>query len=386
LEVDELIRRGVVGKGFRISANDIYFKAMYEKSNKWLVDRVTRMLKPGLSEDSLQSIANVEGAVDDGGLYEFFPFIVSKYGAVPQSAMKSTASFRDSSNLNQELSRKLAAVSKAMLEKYKSFEFEKKQQVLSSAQLSELLKIREDGMNDIFHILGSHLGVPPEKFTFRFKDGTKKVFTPKQFAHEVLRFNPKKNVVIASDPTLPYNRAFAIQDSQIGIQRPKDPDSGDQFLNVKGERFLELVKESIDRGHPVWFGADANQSMIPISHSDPRAAGIMHPNIFKADDIYRAPSAEQFPNITDPKEERLFGLTEMDHAMVIVGYDLDESGKIIKLKVANSWGKKVGTKGYFHMYREWFEKYVTEIAIPEELLESAERKRLAKPKIPLNDG
>ncbi|MFL5815090.1 MAG: C1 family peptidase [Bdellovibrionia bacterium] len=383
VEVDELIRRGVVGKGFRISTNDIYFKAMYEKSNKWLVERVSQFLKPGLSDDSLLSITDVGGAVGDGGFYEYFPFIVAKYGAVPQSAMKSTASFRDSSNMNQELSRKLAAISKAMLEKYKSFQFEKGQQILNSPQVSELLKIREDGMKDIFNILGSHLGVPPEKFTFRFKDGTKKVFTPKQFAHDVLRFNPKKNVVISSDPTLPYDQAFAARGSEMGIERPKDPDSGDQFLNVQRDRLLELVKKSIDHGHAVWFGADANQSMIPISHSDPRAAGIMHPRIFKTDDIYRAPNGERFSNITDPKEERLFGLTEMDHAMAIVGYDLDENGNIIKLKVANSWGKKAGTKGYFHMYKEWFDKYVTEAAIQEGLLGSAERELLAKPKTPL---
>jgi bleomycin hydrolase len=381
--VDDLIRRKVVDKDFSLAANYVDFASKYEKANKWLVDLVTNLVKSGRSQKDLNSIMNVEGAVSDGGFYPYFPFILKKWGAVPQSAMKSTASFRSSAALDKELKEKLAAIAVKMTKEYKSFHSEKDQQILTPAQVGQLLKIREDGMQEIFNMLGSHLGLPPKRFTFHFKDGTKKRFTPRQFAKEVLKVDPDENVVISSDPTLHYNKSFIIPGSRMAVQRPTDPDTAEQFLNVKNERLLELVKESIDKGHVVWFGADADQSMMVMSRKDPRFAGIMHPDLFKTDDIYNMPDPAQFPKITNPKLLRLLGLSQEDHAMVIVGYDMDENGKIIKLKVANSWGKEVGTLGYFHMYPEWFQKFVTEIVVPKKILKAPERRVLAKPRISL---
>lgn len=37
----------------------------------------------------------------------------------------------------------------------------------------------------------------------------------------------------------------------------------------------------------------------------------------------------------------------MTHAMVLTGVDLDDNGKAVKWKVENSWGDKVGQKGWF---------------------------------------
>src|SRR5205085_2810157 len=150
--------------------------------------------------------------------------------------------------------------------------------------------------------------------------------------------------------------------SQLGLQKPTDPDSTNHFLNVKNERLLELVKKAIDNHQAVWFGADVNQLVIPMNLENPKTAGIMHPEIFKTDDIYSVPDKTAFPNLTDSKAQRIAGTTVMDHAMVFSGYDWDEiNKKIVKLRVPNSWGKKAGTHGYFHMYREWFENYVTQI-------------------------
>lgn len=51
------------------------------------------------------------------------------------------------------------------------------------------------------------------------------------------------------------------------------------------------------------------------------------------------------------------------HAVDIVGADLDSNGRIIKLKIKNSWGTESGDGGFYHMYRDYFENFVTSIYV-----------------------
>ena len=63
------------------------------------------------------------------------------------------------------------------------------------------------------------------------------------------------------------------------------------------------------------------------------------------------------------KAERLdYHESLMTHAMLLTGVDLVD-GKPTKWKVENSWGKKVGDKGYFVMSNEWLEEYCYQIVI-----------------------
>lgn len=49
----------------------------------------------------------------------------------------------------------------------------------------------------------------------------------------------------------------------------------------------------------------------------------------------------------------------MTHAMVITAVHIDPStNKPVRYKVENSWGDKVGDKGYFVMTDAWFEQCV----------------------------
>ena len=57
----------------------------------------------------------------------------------------------------------------------------------------------------------------------------------------------------------------------------------------------------------------------------------------------------------------------MDHAMVLTGVDLVD-GKPAKWKVENSWGPKVGEKGYFVMSDEWMDQYVYQIVVNKKYL------------------
>ena len=77
------------------------------------------------------------------------------------------------------------------------------------------------------------------------------------------------------------------------------------------------------------------------------------------------------------KAQRLeYSESLMTHAMVITGVDLDDNGKPTKWKVENSWGEKVGKKGYYVMSDDWFSEYVYEIIIDKKYLTKKEKELL----------
>ena len=68
-------------------------------------------------------------------------------------------------------------------------------------------------------------------------------------------------------------------------------------------------------------------------------------------------------DLTMTKAEMLdYGFSAMNHAMVIVGVDL-EDGKPLKWKIENSWGEASGSKGYHVMSDTWFERFVYQAVI-----------------------
>jgi len=57
----------------------------------------------------------------------------------------------------------------------------------------------------------------------------------------------------------------------------------------------------------------------------------------------------------------------MTHAMVLTGVDLVD-GQPTKWKVENSWGEKVGTKGYFVMSDAWMDEYCYQVVVNKQFL------------------
>lgn len=67
----------------------------------------------------------------------------------------------------------------------------------------------------------------------------------------------------------------------------------------------------------------------------------------------------------------------MDHAMVLTGVDLVDD-QPTKWKVENSWGPKVGTKGYFVMNDAWMDKYCYQVVINKKYLSDDLQKAAAQ--------
>jgi bleomycin hydrolase len=87
----------------------------------------------------------------------------------------------------------------------------------------------------------------------------------------------------------------------------------------------------------------------------------MATNIYNMNELYDV-------DFTMTKAERLdYGESLMTHAMVLTGVDLVD-GKSTKWKVENSWGEKVGDKGFFVMSNEWMDEYTYQVVIRKDLL------------------
>ncbi|MCP6717163.1 aminopeptidase, partial [Klebsiella pneumoniae] len=159
--------------------------------------------------------------------------------------------------------------------------------------------------------------------------------TPQSFFEKYVGWNLDDYVSIINAPTddKPYNHTYTIEmlGNVLGGREVK-------HLNVSMADFKQLAIKQLQAGQSVWFGCDVGQS------SD-RQKGVMATDVYSKDELFDV-------DLSMSKAERLdYGESLMTHAMVITGVDLVD-GQPTKWKVENSWGDKVGTKGFFVMSDE----------------------------------
>ena len=123
-----------------------------------------------------------------------------------------------------------------------------------------------------------------------------------------------------------------------------------RYVNVDIAAFKKAAAAQIAAGEPVWFGCD-------VGKMSEREQGALDREMYDLELLY----ATQF---TADKAERVeYGHSVMTHAMVLTGVDLDDKGRPRRWKVENSWGDKVGDKGYFVMSDRWFDEYMFEVVV-----------------------
>ena len=75
---------------------------------------------------------------------------------------------------------------------------------------------------------------------------------------------------------------------------------------------------------------------------------------------------------TSKADRLMYGESLMTHAMVLTGVDIVD-GKPTRWKVENSWGDKVGHKGYYVMTDDWMDQYTYQIVVRRDLLTDQQR-------------
>ena len=332
---------------FELSQAHTFFWDKYEKSN-WFLEQVLATADQGLTSRKVKFL--LDTPQQDGGQWDMVVALFEKYGVVPKSVYPESISSSNSRELNQILNKLLRQDAQILREL-----------VVEGADLAELQAKKEELLQEVFNFLAMNLGLPPRQFDFSYRDKdnnfhSENGLTPQAFFKKYVDLKLDDYVSIINAPTAdkPYGKSYTVE--MLGNVVGSKPV---RYLNVEMDRLKELAIAQMQAGETVWFGSDVGQSSN-------RKAGIM------ADGMYDFTSSMDI-QLTQDKAGRLdYSESLMTHAMVLTGVDLDENEKAKKWKVENSWGEKVGNKGYFVASDSWMDEYTYQIVVRKEFLTEAE--------------
>ena len=332
---------------FELSQAHTFFWDKYEKSN-WFLEQVLATADQELTSRKVKFL--LDTPQQDGGQWDMVVALFEKYGVVPKSVYPESISSSNSRELNQILNKLLRQDAQILREL-----------AAKGAESAELQAKKEELLQEVFNFLAMNLGLPPRQFDFSYRDKdnnfhSESGLTPQVFFKKYVDLKLDDYVSIINAPTAdkPYGKSYTVE--MLGNVVGSKPV---RYLNVEMDRLKELAIAPMQAGETVWFGSDVGQSSN-------RKAGIM------ADGMYDFTSSMDI-QLTQDKAGRLdYSESLMTHAMVLTGVDLDENGKAKKWKVENSWGEKVGNKGYFVASDSWMDEYTYQIVVRKEFLTEAE--------------
>lgn len=329
-------------KDFELSQNYTFFYDKFEKAN-YFYENILNTAKEPLTSRKVAFL--LQTPQQDGGQWDMLVSIIQKYGIVPKSVMPESKNSSASASLNSYLNKKLRKDAIVL-----------RKMVADGASDEEIAETKAGMLKEVYRFLATSLGTPPTTFDFEYRDEEKnyhyyKDLTPKSFYDKFVGMDLSQYVSIINAPTAdkPYGKLYTIEmlGNVVGGQEVR-------HLNVEMDQFKKLAIKQLESGESVWFGCDVGQS------SD-RQAGIMAMDLYDVNATFKT-------SFDMTKAERLdYGESLMTHAMVLTGVDVVD-GQSTKWKVENSWGEKVGTKGYFVMSDEWMDEYTYQIVVRKDFL------------------
>ena len=332
---------------FELSQAHTFFWDKYEKSN-WFLEQVIATADQELGSRKVKFLLDVPQ--QDGGQWDMVVALFEKYGVVPKSAYPESVSSSNSRELNQYLNKLLRQDAQILREA-----------VAAGVGAEGIRAQKEALLQEIFNFLAVNLGLPPRTFDFAYRDKdnnyhSDKNITPQEFFKKYVGLNLSDYVSVINAPTAdkPYSKSYTVDmlGNVVGSRAVR-------YLNLDMTRFKELAIAQMQAGETVWFGSDVGQI------SD-RQKGILATNVYDFDTAMNI-------SFTQDKAGRLdYSESLMTHPMVLTGVDLAENGEPLKWKVENSWGEKVGDKGYFVASDAWMDEFTYQIVVRKEFLTDEE--------------
>ena len=327
---------------FELSQNYTFFWDKLEKSN-YVLENVLQTAELPTSDRKVAWL--MQTPQQDGGQWDMLVALIQKYGVVPQTVMPETFNSSNSTEINKQLNLKL-----------RKDAVELRELVAAKKSDADIQKAKEKMLNEIYRMLAYTFGEPPANFDFEYRDTDNNYhrienITPQEFFKKYVGWDLDDYVSIINAPTAdkPFNHMYTVEVLGNVLD-------GRQVchLNLDMQTFRKVAIEQLKHGESVWFGSDVGQE------SD-RKKGIMDTNLYHQDELFDV-------DFSMSKAERLdYGESMMTHAMVLTGVDLVD-GQPTKWKVENSWGDKVGEKGFFVMSDDWMEEFCYQIVVNKKYL------------------
>ncbi|HEL1620460.1 aminopeptidase C [Streptococcus suis] len=334
-------------ENFELSQAHTFFWDKYEKSN-WFLEQIIATADQEIGSRKVKFL--LDTPQQDGGQWDMVVALFEKYGVVPKSVYPESISSSASRELNQYLNKLLRQDAQILRD------------LLAKGASSKEVQIQKENLlQEIFNFLAVNLGLPPRSFDFAYRDKDNLYHrdtnvTPQAFYEKYVGLKLSDYVSIINAPTTdkPYNKSYTVELLGNVVGAPAV-----RYLNVEMNRFKELAIAQLKSGESVWFGSDVGQSSN-------RQTGIMATNTYDF-------SSGLGIHFHQDKAGRLdYSESLMTHAMVLTGVDLDDNEQPLKWKVENSWGDKVGDKGYFVASDSWMDEYTYQIVVRKEFLTQEE--------------
>jgi bleomycin hydrolase len=351
-------RKAMGLKEFEFSQNYVMFWDKVERAN-YFFEAIIEGADRDVDDRSIAFL--LDGPLSDGGQWNMFVNLVKKHGLVPKAFMPETESSSSSRKMNSVLRTKLREGAKRL-----------RDMAASGASVGALRSVKLEYMEAAHRILSIHLGTPPQRFTWQWRDSDSQFhrteeLTPLEFTRKFVELPLDEYVCLVHDPrpTSPFGRTFTVQylGNVVGGDRVI-------YLNVDIDLIKSLAQQTLEAGEPVWFGCDTGKQMR-------RDMGLWDLELFNYAAMYDTSFA------LDKAARLQYGESAMNHAMLFTGVDVVD-GKPRRWRVENSWGNEPGQKGFFTMNDPWFNEYLFEIAarrssLPAELQSALDQEPIVLP-------
>ena len=357
-----LFRHSVISaldlENFEFSETYLFFWDKLERSNsylRWFLDH------PNVSPMDRSFTCMVDDYTSDGGYWNTFANLVTKYGLVPKSAMKETFQSDCSDDMNKIINDRLQACANYLI-------------THKNEDPEELIDIKDETVKQIYNILVKFLGEPPKRFNWSYtnEENISNIIgnlSPLEFTNLVMPdvdlndfvtlFNVPGNTI---HNKIKYNKLYEIKYTNNIYEGNQC-----QLLNLPINELSKYAMKSILSGMPVWFGADVSKDFNPYHAT-------LDDELSNEDIVFG--DSHKF----DKGQRIIFRNLQANHAMTLTGVNIGSDGVPVSWQVENSWGywdnETPGEDGFLYMSHSWFKKNVIEIVVHKNYLSRSVKKLL----------